>query len=180
MSLLVPVGLFVLGLVLVVTEVLVPSMGLLSLLAAASLIGALVTAFGISTATGVNFVVACALLVPAAIVSAMKLFPRTPIGRRMVVGGLSFDPAPATDARDLELVGRAGVVLSPLRPAGTARIDGRRVDVVSRGELVEAGTPVRVVEVRGNRVVVAPEPEPAEPAQSPGPAGPDPNRGKTP
>jgi membrane-bound serine protease (ClpP class) len=42
-----------------------------------------------------------------------------------------------------------------LRPAGHATIDGRRVDVVSRGEMIAEGVPVVVVEVEGNRVVVA-------------------------
>ena len=35
-----------------------------------------------------------------------------------------------------------------------ARLNGRRVDVVTRGEWLQTGEPVRVVEVRGNRVVV--------------------------
>ena len=55
-------------------------------------------------------------------------------------------------------------------------IDGRRVDVVSRGELIESGTAVRVLEVRGNRVVVvrdrndspsAAEPDTPAPADAP-------------
>jgi membrane-bound ClpP family serine protease len=45
--------------------------------------------------------------------------------------------------------------VSPLRPAGFARIENRRIDVVTRGELLDDGCPVRVVEVHGNRVVVA-------------------------
>ena len=54
---------------------------------------------------------------------------------------------------------------SVLRPAGMARIAGRRVDVVSRGARIEVGTPVEVVEVRGNRVVVVPtDPDPSPPA----------------
>ena len=59
-----------------------------------------------------------------------------------------------TDERDLDLVGREGEAVSDLRPAGFARIAGRRVDVVSRGESIEAGATVRVLEVSGNRVVV--------------------------
>jgi membrane-bound serine protease (ClpP class) len=57
------------------------------------------------------------------------------------------------------------MVVATLRPAGIARIDGRRVDVVSRGEMIESGSPVRVLSVEGNRVVVVrdedsqPEPE---------------------
>ena len=40
------------------------------------------------------------------------------------------------------------------RPAGTARIEGRRVDVVTRGEMIESGTWVEVISLSGNRVEV--------------------------
>jgi len=53
-----------------------------------------------------------------------------------------------------QLVGREGVTLSMLRPAGRARIDGETVDVVTRGEFIAAGAQVRVVQVDGNRCVV--------------------------
>ena len=49
---------------------------------------------------------------------------------------------------------RSGVAASPLRPAGIATIDGRRVDVVSNGPLIEPGVAVVVDKVDGNRVVV--------------------------
>lgn len=52
------------------------------------------------------------------------------------------------------LVGAEGVALTMLRPSGTALVEGKRVDVVSRGEMIEKGSPVRVIEVAGNRVVV--------------------------
>jgi membrane-bound serine protease (ClpP class) len=52
-------------------------------------------------------------------------------------------------------MGAQGEVLATLRPSGVARLDGRRVDVVSRGEMIEAGARVRVIELLGNRVVVA-------------------------
>ena len=97
---------------------------------------------------------AVAVTVPLAVVLGFKVLPNTPIGRRLSLTGLSFEATAATDARDLELVDREGVVEAVLRPAGMARIDGRRVDVVSRGEMIEAGARVRVLEVRGNRVVV--------------------------
>ena len=102
-----------------------------------------------------TFLAVTALAVPSCVIGGLKLFPKTPLGRRMTVTGLSFESRAATDARDLALIGRRGVVLSDCRPAGMARFEGRRVDVVSRGELLEAGTPVTVLEVRGNRVVVA-------------------------
>jgi membrane-bound serine protease (ClpP class) len=46
------------------------------------------------------------------------------------------------------------VTLSLLRPAGFAEIDGERVDVVAEGEMIEAGVPVVVSRMEGNRIVV--------------------------
>ena len=50
--------------------------------------------------------------------------------------------------------GRAGRAPSPLRPAGIAVIEGKRVDVVSEGEHIDAGQFIEVTRVDGNRVVV--------------------------
>ncbi len=152
-----------LGLVFIVAEILFPSLGVLAVLAIASIVGALASAFAESTATGLQFLLAVVVLVPIVMLLGFKLFPKSPFGRRMVAPGLSFEPAPGMDARDSQSLGREGVVESPLRPTGIARIDGRRVDVVTRGELLAVGTRVRVVEVSGNRVVVAALEEPGAP-----------------
>ena len=52
------------------------------------------------------------------------------------------------------LVGRSGVTLTDLRPAGTARVDGHRIDVVTEGEWLSAGDPVVVLTDEGYRRVV--------------------------
>ncbi len=52
------------------------------------------------------------------------------------------------------MLGKTGLAVGMLRPAGIAEMEGARVDVVSEGDYVEAGTSVRVVQVDGNRVVV--------------------------
>ena len=46
------------------------------------------------------------------------------------------------------------MTLTPLRPAGAARIAERRVDVTTDGEWIEPDTPVQVVRVEGTKVVV--------------------------
>jgi membrane-bound serine protease (ClpP class) len=56
----------------------------------------------------------------------------------------------------VDLVGQEGVALTDLRPAGTARIGAERVDVVTEGEYVSQGAPVRVVRSEGYRHVVMP------------------------
>lgn len=55
----------------------------------------------------------------------------------------------------LSLVGKQGRALSDLRPGGFARIDGRRVDVVTQGDYIQEGDLVEVVaDDRYRRVVV--------------------------
>jgi membrane-bound serine protease (ClpP class) len=51
--------------------------------------------------------------------------------------------------------GRTGTAITLLRPSGKALIDDRRYDVVTRGEYLEKGTPIRVVSAKGARIVVA-------------------------
>ena len=57
-----------------------------------------------------------------------------------------------TDKSDY--IGKTGMTLTPLRPAGTVRIDRKRVDAVSRGDYIDKDVPVRVIEAEGMRVVV--------------------------
>lgn len=80
------------------------------------------------------------------------LFPRTRAARAMVLEtqtlGSAADPSLGA------LLGQEGKTLTPLRPAGTADIAGRIVDVVSDGQYIEPDTRIRVILVQGNRVVV--------------------------
>jgi membrane-bound serine protease (ClpP class) len=51
-------------------------------------------------------------------------------------------------------LGEIGHADSPLRPGGRARFSDSYLDVISEGEFIEAGTPIRIISRVGNRVVV--------------------------
>ncbi|MBO8136718.1 MAG: hypothetical protein H0Z40_01055 [Desulfotomaculum sp.] len=53
-----------------------------------------------------------------------------------------------------ELQGKKGIAVTKLRPAGTAEIDGKRVDVVSEGGYIPPGSELKVVRVEGTKVMV--------------------------
>lgn len=53
-------------------------------------------------------------------------------------------------------VGDEGVTESVLRPAGRAVIAGRSVDVIADGKFIDPGQPIKVIDVRGNRLIVVP------------------------
>jgi membrane-bound serine protease (ClpP class) len=101
--------------------------------------------------------VAISILIAIAGSAALfRVLPSLPFGRRLVLEtGMDATPgyvsAPESDRRWL---GRIGTALSPLRPAGIADIDGTRVDVVSDGGFIDAGTHIQVTRVDGNRIVV--------------------------
>lgn len=82
------------------------------------------------------------------------LLPQTRMAKRMVL--TTAHTARAPDASLRELVGRQGLTVCTLRPSGTADFQGTTVDVVSEGQYIAAGSPVRVVLVEGARVVVTP------------------------
>jgi len=90
--------------------------------------------------------------------------PRSRFGRD-VVHRSSLGAARASEAR-VE-VGSLGVAESDLRPSGVARFGELRESVLTDGDFVPHGSAVRVVEVRGSRVVVEVAPDDAGPTVDP-------------
>lgn len=148
------------GLTFIALEVFFPSFGLLGTVAAGCLIAGAVCAWKASSGTFGLYLALTFVLGPAVTIAGLKLWPKTPMGKALTLQGLTFDPkeAAAGGGSDLAiLVSEVGTAETPLRPAGKATLRGRRIDVVTRGELIDAGRRVRVLRVEGNRVVVAEE-----------------------
>ena len=90
------------------------------------------------------------------------LFYTGKLGRILIlsdsIGKSSRSPKVTTNAAPLEnlshLVDKEGVALSDLRPAGIASFNNERVDVVTQGDFINANTPIKVLRIEGNRVVV--------------------------
>jgi membrane-bound serine protease (ClpP class) len=80
----------------------------------------------------------------------VKYFPESRLAKIFISSQVSGD----IGTERPELLEQTGTALTPLRPAGTAVIDGKRVDVVTEGQMIERGTAVRVIAVEGLRVVV--------------------------
>jgi len=88
-----------------------------------------------------------------------KYLPHVPLLNRVVLQpDLAMDGAAfpsVTEANEWsDLVGREGVAMTTLRPAGRAQFGDRFVDVVAEGAYIDAGATVAVIEATGNRVVV--------------------------
>jgi membrane-bound serine protease (ClpP class) len=53
-----------------------------------------------------------------------------------------------------EYGGKQGISVTDLRPAGIALIEGKRLDVVTDGDYINANTPILVTGVTGNQIIV--------------------------
>jgi membrane-bound serine protease (ClpP class) len=51
-------------------------------------------------------------------------------------------------------IGKTGIALSPLRPAGLGQFGEERLDVVTEGEFIEQNAPIKIIRVEGYRLVV--------------------------
>lgn len=101
---------------------------------------------------------------------ALRYLPRTRAMSGLVLSSTLASnvtpegPSTFVSADETRFQDQLGVAESDLRPVGVARFGETRIDVVSEGGYVRAGTPVRVIEVEGGRIVV--RAEPGEPAQA--------------
>jgi membrane-bound serine protease (ClpP class) len=82
----------------------------------------------------------------------MAAFPRTAVGRKLTLGSALSSGSKLPDAT--ALVDLEGIAITPLRPAGTARIGDRRVDVVAEGAFIASGEAIVVTVAEGARIVV--------------------------
>jgi membrane-bound ClpP family serine protease len=145
-----------LGFLLLVCEVFIPSGGLIGVLALAFLGLCLWNAFGASTTVGLIYLFTIGLLLPFALGFAMYMWPKTPIGRRMILAPPEPEETqPEDDGHRLDrFVGQIGRTLTPLRPAGSVEFEGRRMDAVAEEGLVPTGTFVQAVGIRSGQLVV--------------------------
>lgn len=84
-----------------------------------------------------------------------KYAPRSSyLGQLVLSPELSSEKGFTAAESRTHLEGMTGRAINALRPAGSAEIGDQRIDVITSGEYIEAGTEIRVVSVRGSRVEV--------------------------
>ena len=84
-----------------------------------------------------------------------RVLPHTTLFRQLVSQTASGVVSQAeSEARQSARVGQPGVTLSPLCPGGKAIFGEERVDVITRGEMVDKGRPVRILHHSGPIAVV--------------------------
>lgn len=152
------IALFGSALLVLALELFIPSGGLLSLLCLGLAVSGVVCFFRVSNGAGLASTGAVLVMGPLAAYFFLKIYPDTPMGRRLILGDPDGRPSgaddPSRDDAGGALVGAEGVAVTDMRPMGTVEIDGKRLEAAAELGLIHAGTKVRVTGVEGVKVRV--------------------------
>jgi membrane-bound ClpP family serine protease len=143
-------GLLGLSVIFLIGEAFLPSAGILGVSAVVAAIAGVVCLFRYDTTWGLSGTLGLVVLGPIAVYGLLKLWPHTPIGRR-VIGAPTEEELERVHQEEASqraaraaLIGLEGQTLTDLRPVGLASIRGERMEVLSETGFVPTGTRVRV------------------------------------
>ena len=141
------------GFVLVVLETYIPGFG------APGIIGTTLLIAGILLCAWTNVTLSLILLgiIVAVLAVFLSLSIRSAAKGRLQKSDLVLHESetPCVSQQDLSFyVNKEGTALTVLRPAGIGDFDGVKLNVVSEGDFIPEGAPIRVRYVEGNRIIV--------------------------
>ena len=148
------IAVFLAGVLMIIVEILLPTVGLLAGLGVAAMLYSIVLALGgdIGALAALGIALVISVILFLLIVSRL---PSSRLWNKIVLQKSSRTEEGYVSALEqAEHLGKSGEVLTELRPSGTARIDGRPVDVISEGAFIQKGKQIVVLSVNGSRVVV--------------------------
>ena len=148
---------FILAGGLMVLELFIPSQGILSILATASLIYGIVQCFLVSQLLGFIVTIITMVMLPVFIIAMVRIWPNTWIGKRVAIRKAQ-KAVPGGSVPDVgkldKLLGQTGQTITDLRPVGAVMFGDERVDCVAETGQIDKGSEVTVIRVEGVRVVV--------------------------
>ena len=147
----------ILGVALLVAELLMPGFGISGISGILCLIAVCVMQF--TTAQPLAAVLVTVVL-GAILIVMIVLFMRSMKGgmlfRSPIVlkDKLESDPLEPVSGSLEDLVGKTGTALTPLRPSGTALIDGKPYSVITQATFVDKDSEITVLAVDGTKITV--------------------------
>lgn len=146
--------LFILGMGLLILEVFVPGFGLFGIAGILSMLASFYFVLG-ANVSALNWLAVSIVAALTIFALLIKYLPSNPAWNLFVLKDKQENSEGYSVTPDLtQYAGKAGVAVTTLRPAGIALIDGARIDVVTFGDYIDAGTNIVVVRVEGSKIFV--------------------------
>ncbi|MCA9127832.1 MAG: hypothetical protein KDB22_12135 [Planctomycetales bacterium] len=162
--------LYFVALALAVLDLLVPSGGMLAVLAGAGALASVLFGFQAGPTMGKVMLTTVIVSVPAFVFVAIRVWPHTPIGRRVILGLPKSETTERASSGQLDLAQVSGRVFRaeyPMMPEGQLRISHRVFNVVAEVGFIEPGQCFEIVGQRGQRLVARVTTKPVTPPNAP-------------
>ena len=156
-KLVIEIGLFVLGFILIGIEMYLPGLEGPGIAGAISLIlGIFITAESIKDGVIITLIVLAILIIMFVIIVKFlsKGYSNSPI---VLKDELKTDSGFTSSNKYDELIGKKGIAVTDLRPSGTGKFDGKEYDIITEGKYINKGTNIVVYKVEGVRIIVKEE-----------------------
>lgn len=137
------------GILLLIAELFLPTHGVLGVLGLISVAGAIGVVFTFDRWLGLAVLAAAIVGSPFIGMLSMKLWARSPIGRKIVLPPVE-SPRPIVLTR----IGQIGATVTDLRPIGECDFGEQRIEAASELGIIPAGQKVRIVAVENGRPTV--------------------------
>lgn len=156
--------LLIFGIGILLSEVVIPSAGLLSFLALSCFLGSGFCAYHAWYVPGDmlrwwGFIFGVVFVIPSTIAGVMYYLPRTKMGQELFAAPPNLDeltPFVGEEQRLIKMIDEVGVATTLFSPGGMAGIGQEKLHAEAEGVLIEPGTEIIVVGVKGNRLIVRP------------------------
>ncbi|MGI9013836.1 MAG: hypothetical protein ACR2GY_06250 [Phycisphaerales bacterium] len=166
--------LFGVAFVIIALELVIPSAGLLALLAGATVVASITSFFMYDTTAGVLSVLTYVVLTPIIVVFGFRLWMNSPLAKYFILTAEVADDSDK-DSADTDddlyegeapasmrnhrpqmsaLIGLRGRTITPCRPVGLVKIEGRRIEALSELGAIDADVDVVVTDVYDNQVKI--------------------------
>ncbi|RKJ61889.1 nodulation protein NfeD, partial [Butyricicoccus sp. 1XD8-22] len=146
--------LFIIGFALLLAEFFVPG-GIVGLIGGALVIISLLFAGESVVHMAYSILIAIIIAVIGMVVMMKFLGKRLHFFNKLVLrDATTTEEGYVSNENRLDLIGKMGETLTPLRPAGTILVDNERIDAVSEGSYINLNKKVEIIKVEGSRIVV--------------------------
>lgn len=151
-------------------ELFVPSHGVLGAICVVFAIGGVVFAYRANEMLGLIAALLAIICSPIVFYWAIRLYPQTAVGKRVLLHKPKTSTMAGFDEEVTQLhslIGKRGLALTPLRPAGACEFEDQRIDAMSESTIIDAGATVEVIRVIGLKVLVKEVPAEAPAGSNP-------------
>ncbi len=146
--------LFLLGVVLLALEIVVPGAVLGSVGAVLMLAGVVAAFVNLGSSGGMVATIVALVLLGVTFYLEMVWLPKSRVAKHLSMDATIDSVSQPPLAKETDVVGRDAVALSPLAPTGFVQVDGRRYEASCRSGYAAVGETLKVVGLDAFRLIV--------------------------